>query len=78
VQAVVTIYIKEFDQLGRHNGYSQGSERTGILTIAPRCQPVVACDYFEDRVRAWRAQGRPWEWIRRQREYAIWRRLGGG
>jgi hypothetical protein len=80
VQAVVTIYIKEFDQLGRHNGYSQGSERTGILTIppAPRCQPVVACDYFYDRIRAWRAQGRTWQWIRGQREYVIWKRLGGG
>jgi hypothetical protein len=80
VQAVVTIYVKEFDQLGRHVGYSQGSARTPAATVptAARCEPQVACRYFEDRVRAWRAQGRTEAWIRKQREYRVWRQLGGG
>jgi hypothetical protein len=77
LQALVTIYIKEYDQLGRPVGYSQGSERTQLLTIRLGCQPAVACNYFRDRIRAWRARGRTWEWIARQREYAVWRQLGG-
>jgi hypothetical protein len=80
VEAVVTIYVKEFDQLGRPNGYSQGSQRTQTLTIprtAAGCRPPVACDYFRDRIVAWRAQGRSWQWITEQREFAVWRQLGG-